>query len=228
MFTKILDYFNKDYDKYVCIIENLKHTKLDLEFLGSKSIAFKILPSNILMVAGDFLEVKDYLLNCSYPKVTFTPDSEIADFIEKHKGFSKNPCKQYFYNRYNDSDNIRVKKLSPNTKNAKMISDNYTLNYSVEEVTSLLKDRFILGGYIGGNLVGFCGMHEERSVGLLEIFKDYRRKGYGSALLKSTVNYFLDNNYSAFSHVRCDNIASIKLHAEIGARECKDEVFWLF
>ena len=55
----------------------------------------------------------------------------------------------------------------------------------------LLNSRFILGGYLGDNLVGFCGMHEERSVGLLEVLKDYRRKGYGSVLLKSTVNYFL-------------------------------------
>ena len=61
-----------------------------------------------------------------------------------------------------------------------------------------------------------------------EVLKDYRRKGYGSVLLKSTVNYFLKNNYPAFSHVRSDNQASIKLHAEIGAKLAKSEVYWLF
>ena len=229
MFTKIIDYFNSNYDKYVCIIENLKLTKLEVEFLGEKSVAFKILPSNILMVAGDLSELENYLSEDFSASVIFTPNEDVAKVIAGKKGLSVNPCKQYFYNRYNiDNSSVVVKKLEPTFENAKIVSENYTLNYSIDEIIKLLQNRFILGGFVDGKLCGFVGMHEERSVGLLEVLKDFRRKGYGSILLKSAVNYFLDNNFAAFSHVRSNNIASIKLHEEIGARLFDEEVYWIF
>ena len=46
-----------------------------------------------------------------------------------------------------------------------------------------LRDRGMLfAGFAGADFVGYVGRHREGSVGLLNVFPPYRRRGYGQRL----------------------------------------------
>ena len=160
--------------------------------------------------------------------VTFTPNEKAKTLLFNKFNLKVVDCYQYEYDKYNiDSELLSLKKLNASSENVKLICENYTLSYSEEEVYSLLNDKFILGGYINGKICSFIGMHEERSIGLLEVFKEYRRKGIGEFMVKKAVNYFIDNGYAPFSHVRCDNLPSINMQIKLNAKKYENKVFWL-
>ena len=223
----IHDILNKNYLKYVCIIENLKSEDKEILYLSSSCVAFKILPSGIIMLAGisDYENAVNSVINLS--GTFFTPDGEIKDLLTKKKGLKTYPCKQYLYGRQVvEPMDIEIKRLTPTKENVKFVCENYSLGYTESQVYHVLKDRLLLGGYKNGKICGFVGMHEELSVGLLEVLKDFKRQGIGSYLLKTCVNYFLDNSLVPFCHVRSENIASIELHKKLNCKPYEYDVYW--
>ncbi len=227
MINALIETLNKDYLKYVCIIENLKSDNKEILYLSSTSVAFKILPSNIVMIAGEVGFEKAVEKALFHEGIFFTPNAEIKKLLEEKKGIKSISCKQYLYGRQEiENSQVEIKKLSATQENIKVVKDNYTLGYSEAEIRHLLSDRLILGGFVDGEICGFVGMHEELSVGLLEVLDKFKRRGIGSILLKTCVNYFLDNNFVPFCHVRSENLASIELHKKLNCEPCSEEVYW--
>lgn len=229
MLDFLIENLNKNYEKYVCIIENLKNSEYETLYVSKTSICFILKPSNIIMVAGvdgDIVNAVNAIK--SVTSVIFTPDENAVLLINKRFNLKVVDCFQYGYFKYDvDNELCLVKKIEPTIENAEFISKNYTLSYSIEEIMSLLLDKFMLGGYIGDEICAFIGMHEERSVGLLEVFEKFRRKGIGEFMVKKAVNYFIDNGFTPFSHVRCDNLPSINMQNKLKAKKLEEKVYWL-
>ena len=99
---------------------------------------------------------------------------------------------------------------------------------SNNEIEKLLKGRNIFGGYKNNVLIGFIGNHLEGSIGLLEIFPEYRRLGYGTILESYMVNKTLENGLVPFSQVEVENKKSIALQKKLGFKISKDKLYWLF
>lgn len=226
MIDALICKFNKNYLKYVCIIENLKSKDKEILYLSNSSVAFKIIPSNIVMLAGegDYENAVNSVL--SFKGTFFTPNEEVKVLLQK-RGLTPISCKQYLYGKQMvNSAGVSIEKLTATRENVKVVKDNYTLGYTEEQIEHLLSDRLILGGFLNGEICGFVGMHEELSVGLLEVLDKFKRRGIGSYLLSSCVNYFLDNGLVPFCHVRSENLASIKLHEKLNCKAYEKEVYW--
>lgn len=95
------------------------------------------------------------------------------------------------------------------------------------EIMELLRTKSIYGGYFNGELIGFIGNHLEGSIGLLEIFPDYRQKGYGAELLSFIVNTMLSKGLVPFGQIEYNNANSIALHKKLGFEVSDDKLYWL-
>jgi GNAT superfamily N-acetyltransferase len=95
-------------------------------------------------------------------------------------------------------------------------------------VRGRLESGAMFGGYSGGVLCGFAGEHEEGSAGLLEVFPEYRGKGYGIALSSHMVNHMLSKGMIPFGQVVVGNEASANLHLKLGFTVGKEELYWIF
>ena len=83
-----------------------------------------------------------------------------------------------------------------------------------------------MGYYENNELIGIIGRHVDHSIGMLYVKEKFRKKGYGSIILKAGFNFW--ENQIPFSHIVVGNIASEKLHKKLECKIGKKIVYWLF
>ena len=96
-----------------------------------------------------------------------------------------------------------------------------------EDMKLLLGDGSIWGGFLDDQLTGFIGNHLEGTIGLLEIFPEYRKRGYGQALLSFMVNRMLDQGRTPYAQIELENAASEKIQRRLGFEISDRVLYWL-
>ena len=93
-----------------------------------------------------------------------------------------------------------------------------------------LRERIRTGNLIGvyeeGKLAGFAGMHAEGSMGMLEIFEPYRRKGYGQNLESYLINQGIERGETPFCQSVVGNEKSEQLQKKLGLTVSKELLYW--
>ena len=105
-----------------------------------------------------------------------------------------------------------------------------TANYKLEGedyLRSLLERGQLFGGFQDGAMVGFAGRHAEGSIGLLEIFPPYRRRGFASMLERYMINQELALGHIPFGQVLTDNAPSLALQRSLGMTLSIGTLYWL-
>lgn len=84
------------------------------------------------------------------------------------------------------------------------------------------------GLFDNGTLAGFIGMHDEGSMGLLEILPEYRRRGYGYLLEGCLIRLHLECGWVPFCHVVEGNDASMRLQEKLGMTFSELPAIWVY
>lgn len=74
----------------------------------------------------------------------------------------------------------------------------------------------MLGIFVDGEPAGFIGQHDEGSIGMLEIFPQYRRRGLAYAVEGQMINNVLDSGRIPYDEVLLGNEASYALQTKLG------------
>lgn len=85
----------------------------------------------------------------------------------------------------------------------------------------------MLGAFSGEALAGFIGLHEEGSMGMLEVLPAFRRMGLGTLLAAYLSGWLCKQGLTPFSQFTKDNVASRALHEAMGFAISTEQVFWL-
>ena len=85
-----------------------------------------------------------------------------------------------------------------------------------DELRALLRAGGMLGGFDGGRLVGFVGEHPCGSLGMLQVLRPFRRRGWGRALMAAKINEQLARGWTPWSETFPDNKASLALQRSLG------------
>ena len=100
---------------------------------------------------------------------------------------------------------------------------------SPENIEKLCAAGQIWCGVTGeGEFVGFIGRHPEGSMGLLQVFPEYRRRGYGEELECFMINVFLSEGRIPYGHIIENNSKSLNLQKKLGYEVADEKVYWLF
>lgn len=140
---------------------------------------------------------------------------EAAEKVQKEYGFDGcNPCTQWGY----------IAKESPKfephdirlltAESAQTVGEHY--HESVDYVRERIAAERMWGLYEDGTLAGFIGIHSEGSIGMLEVFPEFRHKGYGYALEAYLISLHLQRGWVPYCHVIDGNEASIGLQKKLG------------
>lgn len=103
----------------------------------------------------------------------------------------------------------------------------YSHDLDVEYIRGRVNAGEMFGAYSQGELAGFIGIHEEGSMGMLEVLPSFRRQGVGSLLVARLCAYQLSRGLIPFSQFTAGNIASDQLHRSMGFNISEDSVYWL-
>lgn len=85
-----------------------------------------------------------------------------------------------------------------------------------EWVRKLAEAKILGGTDAEGELVGYVGVHEEGSMGMLEVFDGFRRRGYGFELEGTLINRQLRRGWIPWAQVFPENHPSAALQEKLG------------
>lgn len=108
----------------------------------------------------------------------------------------------------------------------RIISDHYEM-VSEQELREIIRRGNLFIGFCNGKAVGFVGQHLEGSMGLLEVFPQYRGKGYGTELESFMISHMLEKELIPFCQVETDNYRSMKLQKKLGLTISEEHMYWL-
>ena len=103
-------------------------------------------------------------------------------------------------------------------------------HYPMMDDEAYLAERIaegMFGAFVKGELAGFIGTHDERSIGLLEILPEFRRFGLAFALEADLINRLLRQGQTPFCQVSIQNEPSLALQRKLGLTLCDAVIPWL-
>lgn len=74
----------------------------------------------------------------------------------------------------------------------------------------------LFAGYYAGELCGFIGFHDDGSMGMLEVFPEFRRLHIGQALEQHLINVALSQGRVPYCHIFEGNEPSVNLQKRLG------------
>ena len=140
-----------------------------------------------------------------------------------------NPCSQWSYWR-EEPPELPVCDIRPLTLcHSKLAAQHYKLfSHAEPYLIERIQAGRLWGLFEDGRLAGFIGTHSEGSMGMLEVFPEYRRKGYGMMLESFLIRWHLERGWTPFGHVVDGNEASIRLQQKAGMEQGNLPAIWVF
>ena len=95
-----------------------------------------------------------------------------------------------------------------------------------EELKETQARGMVFAAHEGGQFCGYIGEHSEGSMGILEIFPEFRGRGYATELESFLINKKLDTGCTPYCHIIYDNAASLHLQKKLGLEIANEQIFW--
>lgn len=103
----------------------------------------------------------------------------------------------------------------------------YSHDIGLEYIRGRILAGKLFGAFRDDVLLGFAGLHEEGSMGMLEVLPAFRRQGLAAALGAYLCGWLLERGLTPFSQFTLDNTASRRLHEKAGFSVSTELVCWL-
>ena len=231
MQTHALKYLQSNPLMHMDMIVPIKRGTADILHASSEGVCLKETQSGAHMISVSSYDLSRKLIDL-IPRgemVTFHQAYLIEDLKERFDSYTLMESYQAVYFKTEPlpvRGDMEVKAL--NLSHFPILMENYDVNVGAEYLHNRLECGALFGGYVTNSLVGFAGIHAEGSIGLLKIFEQYQKKGYGTALTSFMVNHQLNQNAIPFAQIDIDNMASLTLMRKLGFDVSCERVFWLF
>lgn len=107
------------------------------------------------------------------------------------------------------------------------VLQHYSLFQDPQYVEDRINSGVIFGAFVEGGLAGFIGEHQSGSMGMLEIFPEFRRRGLTVQLESYQINRYLAQGRVPYDQVVLGNDKSMGLQRKLGMTFSRDTVNWL-
>ncbi len=230
MKSRAVEYLSKSPLLHMGMLEAINRNTALILYAAQDGVLIRETKSGANMISVHEIEKgKEILELISAGSLFAVHQGDLADYIaDKYMLRERLECVQAAYTektRLDVANELKIRRLELIHK--EVVLEHYN-KLSECEITELLKEGCIFGGYKEDVLIGFGGIHLEGSIGLLEVFPEHRRRGYGAILESYIMNYILDKGFVPFCQIEVDNNNSIALQRKLGFQISEDSLYWLF
>lgn len=222
---------------YIDMIESLRRARGEVIYENGEGIIIKDEGAGVIMLAALEETASDRLIE-EIPK-----EKGVWQFIIHQKCLLKEMEKHFCISKVINMKQMAYTERTP-VPAVKRIRDRgidfraLTVFYLGEVLShyhmapeDYLRERLlsgcIIGAFIEDKLVGFAGVHQEGSIGMLEVYEEYRHQGIGEALEAHMINLHISAGYTPYGEVVTGNAASMSLQEKLKLRIAKEEIYWV-
>ena len=226
---KAIAYLEKNRLLHIAMLEAIRRGTAEILEASNQGVAMLDKSSQVHMIAADSAEYGKQLIDgieSCYQMVVCREDlidygAEKFGFTEifrcrKVARFSKEPVKL--------QTSLRIERAD--AEHLAMIKEFYH-TIPPEEVDEICRRGNLFCAFAGDDFVGFSGNHLDGSLGLLDIFPQFQRRGYGEALERFMINYILEKGDTPYGEIVLGNVPSENLQRKLGFDISREIITWL-
>lgn len=233
MEEKALAYLESDRLAYMDMIFPLRRGTAEVLYAGDDGVLLKELASDSYMIAASsFKKGRELVDSVGKPKYYCVHQEELADYLlalyltRNSTGFY-----QVMYEKTEPVGNwvagaLEIKALG--VADIDEVFSHYHAFVDYPYVRQRLECGDMYGGFYEGRMCGFIGIHAEGSIGMLEVFEEYRRRGFGAELLGFMTDLFLERGQVPFGQIAVGNEASMALNRKLGYSFSSSKLYWVY
>ena len=227
MKEKILDYLYQDYLNHLDMIYAINHGA-SIIYFDEQGIMIKFGDMYMMSIKNPVLG-KRLINNLNDCKMIAVHNDCFKDIIEEKFGLSQRiVAYQYGYLKDTvtliDVFQIEIKEIGMEYYD--FIKENYSTPIDDEYLIERIKSKVFIGAFDQDKIVGFAGIHDDGSIGFVEVIEEYQRKKIASMLETYMINNLLAKKELVYLQVEIDNIPSMKLHEKLGYVRSNDIITW--
>lgn len=177
--------------------------------------------------AVDEMSARELLSKVPEGAMVITTQEFVRDILEKEfgkTGFCK--CSQAVCTR-REALPVRNKNIRQlDITYLEYILENY--NSSEEHIKERLNAGVMYGAFDEDRIIGFIGIHNEGSMGMLFVEEAYRKKGIGASLESYLINLQISNGLTPYCHIIEGNDKSLSLQEKLGLYVADTPLWWIW
>ena len=226
---KALAYLNRDPLLYMDMIEPIRRGVAEVLAAGEYGVLLHETMSGAHMLAADTRELGEELLSMVPSGSLWVAHQKfmVDPMLARYRLTHVYECLQAVYlsaEKQKESGELLIRPLD--VSYAGQIVAQYA-HAGLAEIEGVLQRGNLFGGFLGEELAAFGGFHLEGSIGMLEVFPAYRRRGFARQLERYLMNLQLDRGRVPYAQIFMENDASVSLHRKLGFRLAAQPVYWL-
>lgn len=228
---RALAYLDRDPLLHMGMIEALRRDQAELLYAREDGVLFLEKKSGAYMLSASSENAGNRLIDTLDNAGLFLAHQEycVSALVKKFAFRNRYDCVQAVYGRKTYlplSERFQIAVLSG--AHVETVLECYHTMEDPDYIRGRIQSGDMYGAFLNGDLLGFIGVHEEGSIGLLEVLPDCRRLGVGSFLESYMINEHLRKGWTPFCQVFEDNQASLSLQKRLGLELSNRRLFWLF
>lgn len=151
----------------------------------------------------------------------------LSDSLEQRKLEVKRIKERYGFHRGSKEQDGALLIQPLDLSYEQTILSHYTM-LPEEIIRERLQHHMIYGGFKEEELIGFIGLHQEGSIGILEIFPEHQRKGYATQMELFMIKKQLLAGAIPYGQIDQYNKSSMELQRKLGMQLSDRTICWLF
>lgn len=225
-------FLSKDILLHIDMLQAFENMPLGFVRIEKKGVALQPQNSDILFLSAESPQiVKKLLLGWPF-KFSHVVVHQFVNvsFFEKNFGMNYEVvCYQAAYLKKDNlplsNPNLRISALD--IEHFDFIKRHYSHDIGDEYIAARLLQGNMYGGYIDGEIVGFIGLHEEGTMGLLEVLPQYHRMKIASTLQAWLSNHLISQGKTPMAQIVQTNTASLSLQRSMGFEISDQLIYWM-
>lgn len=225
-----LFYLSRDPLLHMNMIDSIRRGDAELLGVLPRGVLLRDRPSEALMMSAADASTAARLLETAPPAELFVAHQPffIPEARAKYAPTHEMVCRQAVYQGVTplpERPGFELRTLDETF--LPFLMEHYTHADDEAYLLDRLRVGVMVGAFDRGRLMGFIGMHAERSIGFLEVLPAYRRRGVAYALETHMVNVVLAEGRVPFAQIVVGNEASLALHRKLGFAISEAALCWL-
>lgn len=232
MLNKAYEYLNRDTLHHADMLEALKREEAELIYADDEGVLIRSMNYGGYLISTESDTLMERFCDMiTSPIIITTHQTRFLAMLKDIFGFNMYTiCVQCAYlneekleSKLPDGIGLRELTLS----DTDFVLEHYK-NIPFREYIEERIEAGMLGAYCESGLVGFIGVHDDGSMGMLEVLPEYRRRGIALSLEVALINRLIEQKKLPYAQIVSSNDKSARLQEKLGMSFSDKTLAWVF